>query len=253
MQALHPGDGTGEALTSSSAPSLPERAELEVRLLGPLAILVDGLPVPAARAAARLLAALALHPDAPLERDWLAHLFWPDSPQGQARTNLRGALHNLRRWLPALDDRLDVHAPALRWLPGREPEVDAVRFRAAIATGTLRPLQRAVESYRGELLQGWQDEWLQAERAELRQLWLSALQRLADLEEASGAHAAAARLAERLRAEDPLNEEHVRRLMRLRALLGDRAGVQAAFRAATILLQRELDVAPSTATVALYR
>src|SRR6266498_1811543 len=43
-----------------------------------------------------LMAYLVLHRDTPVARQRLSFLFWPDSSEAQARTNLRNLLHKLR-------------------------------------------------------------------------------------------------------------------------------------------------------------
>jgi DNA-binding SARP family transcriptional activator len=53
-------------------------------------------PLDSARAES-LPAHLLLHRDAAQPRQRPAFLLWPDSAEGQARTNLRKVLHNLRR------------------------------------------------------------------------------------------------------------------------------------------------------------
>ncbi|MCB0063185.1 MAG: hypothetical protein KDE19_13770, partial [Caldilineaceae bacterium] len=55
-----------------------------------------------------LLAYLLLHRDAPQPREHLAFLFWPDTSEAQALTNLRNLLHKLRRLLPAPDLYLQI-------------------------------------------------------------------------------------------------------------------------------------------------
>ncbi len=245
-------------VTRSEVATLPSEASaaarFEIRLLGPFQVLVDGVPIEAGLrgSAARLLAALALHPGLPVARKHVAELFWPDSAGSQARTNLRLAIHALGRSLPGADRWLALRGRALRWHPEAEVEVDVGRFRTTASAATERSLQFAIDLYRGELLQGWKDEWLQSERAELRQVFVRALARLADIQEAAGSYSDAIRCAERLQADDPLGEEHVRRRMRLRALLGDRAGVEAVYRAAAALLRRELNTDPAEQTTELY-
>ncbi|MDQ4108628.1 MAG: hypothetical protein M3138_07480, partial [Actinomycetota bacterium] len=66
-----------------------------VRLFGELDLrLEDGRPAPLESARGQsLLAYLLLHDDAPQSRQRLAFLLWPDSGEGQARTNLRHLLH----------------------------------------------------------------------------------------------------------------------------------------------------------------
>jgi DNA-binding SARP family transcriptional activator len=78
---------------------------LRIRLLGSLEVRSGETvlePLESARAEA-LLAYLLLHRDAPQSRQRLAFLFWPDSTEAQARTNLRHVLHVLRRSLPDAD------------------------------------------------------------------------------------------------------------------------------------------------------
>jgi hypothetical protein len=55
-------------------------------------------PVDSARAES-LLAYLVVHWDAPVARQHVAGVLWPDSTESQARTNLRHVLHRLRRAL----------------------------------------------------------------------------------------------------------------------------------------------------------
>jgi DNA-binding SARP family transcriptional activator len=57
-----------------------------------------------------LLSYLVLHRHAPQSRRHLAFLFWPDSTEAQARTNLRNLLHHLRHALPEADRFLHVVA-----------------------------------------------------------------------------------------------------------------------------------------------
>jgi len=80
------------------------------RLLGPVHLRLDDQPLPplnSARAES-LLAYLLLHRDAPQPRQRLAFLLWPGSTEGQAQTNLRKVLHNLRRALPDADRLMEI-------------------------------------------------------------------------------------------------------------------------------------------------
>ena len=71
---------------------------MQLRLLGPMAVIVDGkaLPLPASRKTRALLGYLAAE-GKPVRRDRLCHLFWeiPDDPKGALRwslSKLRGVL-----------------------------------------------------------------------------------------------------------------------------------------------------------------
>ena len=112
-----------------------------------------------------LLAYLVLHPGVPQLRRHLAGLFWPDTTDAQARTNLRRELHRLRHVLPDADAFLDVGATKLRWREDAEAEVDVITFqRSAAEAEAARPAddtdgfivaaERAVSVYGGELLPG---------------------------------------------------------------------------------------------------
>ena len=75
---------------------------LHIRLLGDFSLIYDGEPVASINTPRlhSLLAYLVLHRDAPQLRQHLAFLFWPDTSEAQARTNLRQLLHQLRHALP---------------------------------------------------------------------------------------------------------------------------------------------------------
>ena len=102
---------------------------VSLNLLGDFRLLVDGAPVTAIDTPRlqSLLAYLMLHRDAPQSRAHLAFLFWPDTSDAQARTNLRNLLHQLRRCpagrgrLPGVghesaDPAVAGRAPPCRWM-----------------------------------------------------------------------------------------------------------------------------------------
>ena len=92
-------------------------APLHISLLGEFALregtaLVTSLQTPSHQA---LLAYLALHAGQRHARQHLAFTFWPDSAEGQARTNLRKALFHIRRALPGADRFLRVERQTVTW------------------------------------------------------------------------------------------------------------------------------------------
>jgi DNA-binding SARP family transcriptional activator len=70
--------------------------------------------------------------------------------------------------------------------------------------------------------------------------------------EVGGDYRSALRYAQRMLQQDPLDETAYVHLMRLHAMLGDRAGVRRAYENCANLLQRELDVEPDETTMAAY-
>src|SRR5262245_32392936 len=82
--------------------------------------LTDGDPIVKTLSSPRLqslLAYLLLHRHAPQSRNHLAFLFWPDSTEAQAQTNLRQLLHHLRHALPEADHFLSADNKTLQWRP----------------------------------------------------------------------------------------------------------------------------------------
>ncbi len=210
-----------------------------------------------------LLAYLVLHRDAPQSRQHLAFLFWPDSTEAQARTNLRNQLYHLRRALPDADRFLHVDVKTLQWRPEAAFTLDVAEFERAVAqankadlaghqAAVRAALEETVGLYRGDLLPGCYDNWVLLLRERLSQAFVRALERLIELLEAQRDYPTAIRYAQRLLRHDPLHEAAYRQLMRLRALSGDRAGALRAYHTCATVLQRELAVEPSPATREMY-
>lgn len=144
-----------------------------VNLLGGLS-LSDGtqditrLP---SRAVTALLARLALAPERAHAREELIELLWPGVALGVGRNRLRQALSTLKGILepagrlppqPVLQaDRISV-----RVVPG-SLSCDAVRFERSVRAGQV---DAARGLYRGELLPGFYDDWIDEERLRLAAL-----------------------------------------------------------------------------------
>lgn len=201
-----------------------------------------------------LLAYLILHGDSPTSRQHLAFIFFPDSSEAQARTDLRKLFHLLRRALPDADRFLDGDAQCLQWRQDAPFTLDVTCFENALRTAiTISDWQEAVELYRGDLLPGCHDDWILPERERLRQDLVYALEQLIACCEQAEDYVAARQYAQRLLICDPLREETYRRLMKLSALSGDRAGVMRYYNQCVTVLQRELEVEPAAETTATHQ
>ena len=124
-----------------------------------------------------LVAFLAVHAGSPQVRQRIAGLFWPDSTDAQALTNLRRELHNLRHVLGD-EPALVVTSRDLCWRDSETTRVDVRIFdierKAALAAaeagdseGILAHAACAIAQFRGELLPGMCDDWLLDARSEL--------------------------------------------------------------------------------------
>ncbi len=240
-------------------------ATLRIRLLDGFSLQLEDQALTAVDAPRlqSLLAYLVLHCDARHTRERLAFLFWPDSGGAQARTNLRQALHLLRRALPASERYLESEARAVRWRADAPFRLDVTEFEQQIARASRSDaggqasderaaLDAAVELYAGDLLPGCYDEWVEPERERLRQAFFKAAERLAELHEAERDYRGAIPWARRLLDDDPVSDGACQRLMRLHALSGDRAGALRVYHGFATALARELGVEPSAATRESY-
>jgi len=225
-----------------------------IRLFGHARFEVDGaaLPVRAPARAIAVLAYLATHHNAPVSRNFLAELIWPDDEPEDGRGKLRRQLHVLVAALP----KTETAAPYLlstmqtvRWNPDAPAIVDTIAFCEAGEAG--RPAE-AASWYGGDFLETHQDDWVVAERERLRALQLDflrvSLQRKRGERDLGGALGDVARIL----AIDPWREDAVRTEMRLRSQLGDRSGALGAFRSFAERLRAELDTDPAVETRALY-
>ena len=149
-----------------------------------------------------LLAYLVLRRDARHSRQHLAFEFWPDAPEAQARNNLRQTVHYVRSALPHADHFLHVDASTLQWRAQVPLSLDVSEFAHAVATGdaaegmddrtlVLSASEQAVALYRGDLLPSCYDDWIEAEREQLRQQYQRVLQRLSHILEEQGNYDAA--------------------------------------------------------------
>lgn len=185
-----------------------------------------------------LLAYLVLHRQAPQARQHLAFLFWPDTNEAQALTNLRNLLHKLRHALPEPDRFLLVNTQTVQWRADAPFTVDVADFEAALTHATtFAELERAVQLYRGSLLPSCYDEWILPERHHLQQRLIDGLHELIRLLESEREYRPAIEYAERLLHCDPFDETTYCTLMRLHAANGDRSGALRIYQRCVDLLQ----------------
>jgi DNA-binding SARP family transcriptional activator len=205
---------------------------IQLRVLGPLEILVDGEPAPPRlrwRKHAALLAYLALRGARPHARDRLIALLWPDKPDTDARHSLNEAVRVIRR--AAGPDAIVSGVGDLRLLPGFV-ETDADELARQLRRGAT---STAAQLIRGPFLDGFAlgdsnefEQWLDTERRAWQAPMLRALESASREEWHRGNAGAAADLARRAVALDPASEVATQRLMEALALAGDRAGALAA-------------------------
>jgi DNA-binding SARP family transcriptional activator len=230
---------------------------LRVKLLGTFELHIGPVSLPpleSARAES-LLAYLLLRRGTPQPRQKIAFLFWPESSEAQARTNLRHVLHHVKRHLPNAERFLEVTHRTIAWRADAPFRLDVADFEqtlAAARSGGFDHLRSAIELYTGDLMEGSYSEWLTEPRERLRTLYREALEALVGALDKRGEHVRALPYAERLLRHDPLREESYRLLMRLHAMAGEPARALRVYHSCTATLERELGVQPARSTRELY-
>jgi predicted ATPase len=148
----------------------PDRPRWSVRLLGAVEAHCEGRKIThfPTRAAALLVARVALAPDRIHPREELVELLWPGVALDVGRNRLRQALSVVKSLLESgpsspviLADRLSVRAA-----PGGL-SCDAVDFESHLRSGDW---DRAEPLLRGELLPGFYEDWVIEERVRLAAL-----------------------------------------------------------------------------------
>jgi DNA-binding SARP family transcriptional activator len=204
-----------------------------------------------------------VHAGVPQARERIAGLFWPESADGQALTNLRHELHHLRQVL-AEEPSLVVTSRDLCWRDTETCRVDVRVFdlerKAALdaaaagdAEGVLVHAARAIGEYRGDLLPGGYEDWLLEARSELERWYVELCDLLCQARAERGDMAGAADAARRRIRLRPLEEGGYRTLMQLQADQGDRAGAVSTFHHCASVLERELGIVPDRATQQMFR
>jgi len=255
---------------ASTAPSTPQAhansaaeavAATRVELLGGFRISCKGAQVTAVNTSRMqaLLAYLLLNAGSTVSRKQLAFLFWPDSSDPQARTNLRQLLHHFRSAWPAVEDYIESDAQTVRWRTKDSFTFDVSEFETTLvradeahqredSSTERRALLGCLDLYRGDLLPGLHDEWIETHRERLKHKYSGALERLIALFEQARDYPAAIRHAESLLSQDPFQETVYQAIMRLHGLNGGRAEALRAYERCATVLHRELGVEPGIAT-----
>ena len=240
---------------------------IEVCLLGPLTVAIGGRPVERWRSskARSLFQYLAFHPDKPIRRDVLMDVFWPGYTRDSARNNLNVAFYNLRRTLQSVKDENYVlyadacylRNPALLWW------IDSDQFAASVENAhdhlrgdrpgeAIEAYQRAIALYRGPLLEDDStSEWHLYERRHLEDVYVQALELLAELWLGRDDPARAEQTAQRALASDPCRESVHRLLMRCYAHQRQHHLVSRQLQICSVNLRNELGTAPAPETVHL--
>jgi len=228
---------------------------IELELLGPVRISVNGTTPPAEllwRKNLALLMYLACSPKRTRTRDHLVGLLWPDKPEHASRRSLTVALSTIRQVVG--DQCLETIADQVR-LKVDTVRLDTDQFARFVAAADWRAAAALVSGVFAEGLavpgaSGF-EEWLSGERRAWSGRAVDALLQLAQTELDSGAQRSAVGVARRAVAIAPSSDAAVLMLMRALALDGDHAGALREYGEFASRLAAEVGTQPSPACTAL--
>ncbi len=210
------------------------------------------------RKGGEMLAALALHPHCTLPREELLLRLWPDEDPEAARNRLRVELAALRRQFQAPGQAAPPLIEADRFLVRLHPEaflIDTAEFEQGLAQAgraserpeQIRLLAQAVDLYRGDLLPGYDADWIAAERERLASLHQEALRRLIRRLAHERDFDQAIAYAQRALQADAWNEEAHFDLIRLFVAVGQPSAALRQYATLEQTLREQFDAKPTAA------
>ncbi len=237
----------------------PSGTGVEIRLLGPMTVQIDGQAVTlAAKKVRALLAYLAQREGVDVARTVLTGLLWGERGEGQARASLRQSLSELRAALGEAADALIASKESVTWRAG-SAWLDTRALELAAKSDDVDLLRTATELYGGDFLEGLAidessfEQWLVSERERFRLLVATIYTRLAKSAEDAGKTEEAIAHGLKLLQLDPLQEHVHRMLMRLYAAQGRPDAALAQYERCERELANQLGVKPDAETETLMR
>jgi DNA-binding SARP family transcriptional activator len=216
---------------------------VEVKLLGPLEVAVDGRAIELRRKKQRaLLALLALRAGEVVSTDRLVEELWGETPPKTAVGSLQNLVSELRK---LVGPDLLVTRPPGYVLEVDRRVVDAHRFEEAVREG--KDLRGALGLWRGPALADLAFEpFARTEIARLEELRATAREQLFEAELEDGRHPQLVAELEAFVAEHPLRERPRGQLMLALYRSGRQADALEAYRQARETLVEELGIDPSS-------
>jgi predicted ATPase/DNA-binding SARP family transcriptional activator len=215
------------------------RARVEIRVLGPLELVVDGRVRPVPGAADRALLALLALAGGRVSTDRLIDALWGRALPANPVNALQQRASKLRR---VVGPALVTQPPGYR-LDVDPDRVDAVRFARLVGE---RRFQEALALWRGPPLAEFAaQDWARVEVTRLEELRATAAEEQVEARLAAGEHAALVAGLEALVAADPFRERLRGQLMLALYRCGRTAEALAGYREFRERLGDELGLAPS--------
>jgi LuxR family maltose regulon positive regulatory protein len=224
----------------------------------------------ATRKATALLAFLGFS-SAPLPRESLAILFWPEFDQTHALANLRRTLFSINKLLgpeilTSSRENVGINPDSVVWQDVSELHLmlESVKTHQhteiSKCAACVNDLEKAVSLYRGDFLEGMNlrdcpefDDWQYLEREGFRADLSSTLEKLAHAYSANGEWEKAILVARRWVNLDRLNENAQRILIQVFALSGQRSAAIHQYEECSRYLRDEINQSPEKETTGLIQ
>lgn len=203
-----------------------------------------------------------------IPRDRILEALWPEIAPEQSTGAFHTALYKLRQMLrPGKSQEKFIRSRSGEYFLEKEQFwIDADEFirlneeclkhphqALAQCEACAARLQRAVELYQGDYLENLYYDWVLDEQRRLQEMFLNALQVLAQHYAHRGDYEGALAYGRQMLAKDPLREEVHRQMLGFYGQLGDRSGVIRQYRQLETILADELAIEPMPETQTLYQ
>jgi DNA-binding SARP family transcriptional activator len=208
-------------------------------------LVVGGHVIELQPGAQRLIAYTALH-NRPIARSVIAGLLWPDTTESRAAASLRSTLWRLRTI--GGGSLLGTRNGTIALAPVVDVDVHEVHKRAQdlLSSSDMSACHlEETSAFEIELLPGWWDDWVIAERERLRIMQLAALEQVGLRLLETGQYAKTLDTCLRLTTAEPLRDTTHRLIMRAYLAQGNSALAVRHYRGYCDLLRRELQIPPS--------
>ena len=215
-----------------------------------------------------LLAYLLLQRHRSHRREVLASVFWAEHGQERAQRALNTALWRLKKVLepegiPAGTYLLSAHSGEVSFNSQSEYWLDVEVFEQRAKSliedlphtaneANIQNLEKILELYSGELLEGLYDEWALQERERLRAIYLRGLMCLMHYYRLQKLYEKANTYGQQILKLDPIREDVHREMMRIYLESGQRALAARQYASCQLTLAKELGISPMEETQALY-
>jgi DNA-binding SARP family transcriptional activator len=224
-------------------------------------------PIIRARKVQELLIYLLIFRNHPQPRESLSEVLWTNQPATISRKNLRQTLWHLQSAfkefknssrLELLIDEgwIHIRLPTDFWLDTAEFEqvFNLINRKQVqeLSAEDFEAMQYAVNLYRGDLLEGWYQDWCIFERERFQMMNLMLLDKLVQYCEIHREYDTGLSYGWQILRHDHAYERAHRQMMRLYSMSGDRTQALHQYQRCVNALREELGVEPSARTKQLY-